>query len=530
MFSVTDQRKDMGRFMREQEIERKNFPTLPIVLCVLAASILAVYGWGIWHYQNRFVKGTVIDGVDVSDMTVSDFQEEISEYVLQVEQRKSDGSILEEDIRGEEIGLSYASVEPLQKILENQNLWLWFLKQDRSHETEGLLTWDEQALKKAVGDLEGFRYDFIEKPEDAYISDYIPGQGFEIVEEKPGNQLDRAKTVKAVEQAVSILKEQLNLEEADCYEKPGITSGDEQLVTVLAKLQKYGDIKITYTFGENKEILDGSLISDWLHVDGLDATLDRAQVEEYVASLRKKYDTIFRSRTFRTSYDDKEITIAGGDYGWWMDYGKEAEELADMIERGESGERTPVYHQTAAAYGTPDYGNTYVEINLTAQHLFVYQDGELKTESDFVSGNSSRGYDTPEGVYGITYKQRNATLVGETYQTPVSYWMPFNKNIGMHDATWRSSFGGNIYRTNGSHGCINLPYQAAQEIYGYIEKGTPVICYHLPGTEPAGRKSETPVTPAAPEPENGTDLPPEPLPETPPVAEELPEAVPASGT
>ena len=211
-------------------------------------------------------------------------------------------------------------------------------------------------------------------------------------------------------------------------------------------------------------------------------TLDQTQVENYVATLRKKYDSIFRSRTFMTSYG-KEIAVDGGDYGWGMNYQQEAKELAAQIETGESGERTPVYYQTAASYGAPDYGDTYVEINLTAQHLFFYKDGQLVMESDFVSGNSARGYDTPEGTYSITYKQRNATLVGENYETPVSYWMPFNKNIGMHDATWRSSFGGTIYKTKGSHGCINMPYEKAQELYGYIEKGTPVICYHLAGTE-----------------------------------------------
>lgn len=183
-----------------------------------------------------------------------------------------------------------------------------------------------------------------------------------------------------------------------------------------------------------------------------------------------------------TSYG-KEVTIDGGDYGWWMNYDKEAEELEAMIEKGESGERTPVYYQTAASYGTPDYGTTYVEINLTAQHLFFYQDGKLMMESDFVSGNSAKGYDTPAGVYSITYKQRDATLTGENYQTPVSYWMPFNKNIGMHDANWRSSFGGTIYKTKGSHGCINMPPAKAQEMYSYVQKGTPVICYHLAGTE-----------------------------------------------
>ena len=188
-----------------------------------------------------------------------------------------------------------------------------------------------------------------------------------------------------------------------------------------------------------------------------------------------------------SSYGE-DITIEGGDYGWWMNYTQEIKELTEMIRRCESGERTPVYYQTADQYGKPDYGNTYVEINLTAQHLFLYKDGNLLLESDFVSGSSARGDDTPPGVYSITYKQRNATLVNEDYRTPVSYWMPFNRNIGLHDAGWRRSYGGQIYKTNGSHGCINLPPESAKEIYENISKGTPVICYELPGTETGVQK------------------------------------------
>ena len=110
--------------------------------------------------------------------------------------------------------------------------------------------------------------------------------------------------------------------------------------------------------------------------------------------LLEKYDTIFRPRKFQTSYGT-EVLIDQGDYGWWMDTDQEVAELTEMIEQGQSGERTPVYRQTAASYDTPDYGNTYVEINLTAQHLFLYKDGQLILESDFVSGNMARGYTTP---------------------------------------------------------------------------------------------------------------------------------------
>ena len=145
-----------------------------------------------------------------------------------------------------------------------------------------------------------------------------------------------------------------------------------------------------------------------------------------------------------------------------------------VIRSGNQVTREPVWLQRGAAHGEFDYGDTYVEVNLTAQHLFFYKDGELIIESDFVSGKSSKGWDTPAGAYPLTYKQRNATLRGEDYETPVSYWMPFNGNIGLHDADWRDSFGGTIYKNNGSHGCLNLPPKTAQIIYEHISAGDPV--------------------------------------------------------
>ena len=161
----------------------------------------------------------------------------------------------------------------------------------------------------------------------------------------------------------------------------------------------------------------------------------------------------------------------------------ETEALAAIIASGESTTREPEYSQKEASHGANDYGDTYVEINLTGQHLFFYKEGKLVVESDFVSGNLAKGWGTPAGSYPLAYKQKNAVLKGENYRTPVNYWMPFNNGIGMHDAKWRSSFGGTIYKTGGSHGCINLPPSVAKTIFDNISAGTPVICYNLPGTE-----------------------------------------------
>ena len=181
-----------------------------------------------------------------------------------------------------------------------------------------------------------------------------------------------------------------------------------------------------------------------------------------------------------------------------MNRADETQELIEQIKNGQSGERSPVYYAQAAQYGDDDIGDSYVEIDLTSQHLWVYVDGELVEDTDFVSGNVSRGNGTPVGIYPITYKERNATLKGENYASKVSYWMPFNGNVGMHDASWRSTFGNDIYLTGGSHGCVNLPVKKAEVIYDYVEKGEPVIVYggltSVPETEMA-EGSETQMDP-----------------------------------
>ena len=85
----------------------------------------------------------------------------------------------------------------------------------------------------------------------------------------------------------------------------------------------------------------------------------------------------------------------------------------------------------------------------------------------------------------LKYKEKDTTLRGPKkedgsyeWESPVTYWMPFNGNVGMHDATWRRAFGGTIYLTSGSHGCINLPLHMAASIYEYVSTGFPVVCYY----------------------------------------------------
>lgn len=286
----------------------------------------------------------------------------------------------------------------------------------------------------------------------------------------------------AVATAIMSLAESVDLEEQGCYLAPSVTSEDEALKTACETMNKYVGAKITYKFGDKAETLNGNEIHNWLTVNGTSVSVSESKAAEYVKNLASTCNTAYKPKTLKTSYG-KTVTITTGNYGWKIDQAKETAALVSLIKNGEQTSREPEYSQKAASHSGNDYGNTYVEINLTAQHLYFYANGKLLVESDFVSGNAAKGWSTPAGAYSITYKQRNATLKGQGYATPVSYWMPFNGGIGLHDANWRKTFGGTIYKNGGSHGCVNLPPAVAKTIYENISTGDPVLCYHLDGTE-----------------------------------------------
>lgn len=249
-------------------------------------------------------------------------------------------------------------------------------------------------------------------------------------------------------------------------------------LTPMEQAQKdLAGVTVTYQFGDQSEVLDSDRILSWLQEkeDG-SVAIDEQQAKAFVKELAEKYDTAYTTRTFHTK-GGRDIQIAQGDYGWRIDQEAETKHLLELLAAKQSAVCEPIYAQTAAVHAKNDWGTTYVEVSLTDQYLWLYKDGHCILESYFVSGNPTRGHATPKGIYGLTYKTRDATLSGEGYDSKVKYWMPFNRNVGLHDAPWRKTFGGQIYRNNGSHGCINLPPANAAKIYENVDKNTPVIVY-----------------------------------------------------
>ena len=458
-------------------------------IAACTAGILLVAAGGVYvgmsqKYKTRFFPNTQINGVDASGKTAAEVQELIAEgvngYTLTIDERNNQT----ETIAGTDIKLHAEFDGSLEKMVATQNpfAWLWHMKQEE-YTIGTMVAYDDAALESQIRNLSCLDPEKAVEPVNAKISEYVSGQGYSIEPEQEGTAVEAEKLTQAVTGAIENLQDHLSLEEADVYKKPTVLKDDASLAEQLDKMNKYAKMSVTYQFGDSTETLNGDQIHAWLiaNADG-SVSVDSSKVSEYVSEMAKAHNTSNKAKTLKTSYGST-IQVSGGTYGWKINQAAETEALAAIIASGESTTREPEYSQKAASHGANDYGDTYVEINLTGQHLFFYKEGKLVVESDFVSGNLAKGWGTPAGSYPLAYKQKNAVLKGENYRTPVNYWMPFNNGIGMHDAKWRSSFGGTIYKTGGSHGCINLPPSVAKTIFDNISAGTPVICYNLPGTE-----------------------------------------------
>lgn len=451
----------------------------------MAGALLGGYLYQANQYLTRFLPGTRINGIEAAGMTPETLNQAFVEAVASYELIIMDG-IGDDSIGSWEVGLAAHPDDGAEKLLASQSVMSWplALLKERAYELPMHISCDADLLKKKIRTLNCIVSEKVTPSENAYIGDAADGKGFAIIPETQGNEVDEAVLYQTVEHALLAQQATLVLSDVDGIYRPAeITSENVVLVEELAALNHMTGVEIVYESLGEPFVLDGSVIKDWIIRESSDGAtrnaLDREKVASFVADMAVRYNTAGTTRQLISTYGP--VVEATGPYGWKIDEQKEVDAIIEAVSAGRSEQREPVYSQRAASRN-PDWGTSYVEVNLTAQYLYLYVNGESVLESPFVSGNVARGWTTPPGIFGLYYKQRGAVLRGPGYASPVSYWMPFNRGIGFHDATWRGTFGGSIYLRNGSHGCINMPVQKAKELFGYLEKDFPIFCYNLEGT------------------------------------------------
>ncbi|WP_436514226.1 L,D-transpeptidase family protein [Clostridium thermobutyricum] len=462
---------------KHSKLKSTNSRKIIIGIITIIVILIVVYLGLSMYFVDHFYFGSSIDSVNISGDTVvqanAKIESKFDGYKLKVEGR--DG--LNVELTNNDIGLNYNQNE-VMKLKNRQNPFKWGIEIFNSNDTKISVSksYDKELLNKTLNNtFYGNKYKVI-SPKNASFK-YVDGK-YEVVKEVYGNKLNKDKVTDAILNAIENGEKQINLENLNCYENPTYLSNSPKVIEAQNELNKYVSSKITYDIGDNKIVVDGSTIHKWLSVNkDMNVVVSNQLVTDFVNSLAAKYNTVGKTRTFKTSLGTT-ATVSGGDFGWKINVPEEVQTLISEIKEGKQIERKPIYSQKGLPYGTVGLGNTYVEVNLSTQHMWYYKDGKLIVQSDVVTGNVSKNDATPQGVYYIKYKEANTHLKGKDYDTPVKFWMPFNGGIGLHDAWWRDKFGKDIYKTSGSHGCVNLPPQVAQTVFDNITPGTIVVCYN----------------------------------------------------
>lgn len=465
--------------------KKKRHKVLGIIGGSVLGVILAVYfGFAIF-FSSHFYFHTTINGVDYSLQSVSKVEDAMTQEVgvYKLSLKEADGDV--DVIDGQQIDLSYKKGEELNTVLKNQNVFLWprSLWENFDIQAPVGVEYDETKLENLLNGLDCMKGENQVAPVSA-VPEY-DGQKFVVKAEELGSLINVDAFKEKVAEYIGGFRNTLDMVEEDCYVKASYFSDSPEVIAACETMNAYLGASVTYTFGDATEVVDGSVISQWLTTDeNMNVTYNEEGVSQYIASLAEKYDTYKKQRTF-TSGSGNTVNVQGGNYGWLIDQAAEIEALKANISNKEVVTKEPVYKQTAASHGAADWGNTYVEVDLTNQYMYLFVNGSVVTSSPIVTGKPSEGSATPQGVYSIRYCKRNAVLRGPkkedgTYEweSPVAFWMPFNGAIGLHDATWQAAFGGSRYLTHGSHGCVNLPYNIAETVFNNVSAGTPVVCHY----------------------------------------------------
>lgn len=449
----------------------KKFFKLSITIFVVL--IIGIYMMGYFFFKENYYPSTYINGKDFSLTKIENFADNYNGmnggFTLNIKERDKSVAITTSDIDFKDEVSSDASVE------QNPLYWPFFILTVSNHEVENKVTFNEQKLRDKIAQLNITSGQI--PSQDAKII-YNNGK-FEIQKEIYGDQVDPNKLYNAIVNSFKSAKSELDLEEEKIYFDPSVLSTDKALIDRAKNMNDFNAHKITYNFADRNEVIEGEvLLSLYKDDEQYIFVPDIEKVREYVIALAKKYDTFKGTRlVYATGLGP--VKVSGGIYGWSTNIDETVNQLVNALQERKTVTLEPIYKMTAQSRTINDIGNSYVEIDIARQHMWFYKDGALVIDTPVVTGNVREGNGTPTGTDKIWSKETNRNLVGETWNSHVNFWMPINwKGVGIHDASWRGKYGGKIYLSHGSKGCVNTPYNAVKVIYSQATEGMPVIVYN----------------------------------------------------
>lgn len=307
------------------------------------------------------------------------------------------------------------------------------------------------------------------------------------VAEKSGWSIDKAGLVRLIEQDIQ-QPGGVNLTLAPHEQAAQVLSA--KLDPAVIEAQRIVKIPLIVTFADKTFIPTVAEIGSWLtfvkatdtSATGLVPAIDESKVKNYVLSVANQLDIAPVNKKVNVENGVSKVTQEGVD-GTAINQDEAVTAILVGMKTGQPvtvrlTSRSIPFKTVTTNLVTLDYSR-YVEVNLSKQHLWVWQDHAVIYETPITSGATGAGLGTVQGLFSIYYKTTNTRLrgyqYGYDYDVAVKYWMPFYQGYGLHDASWRNGkFGGSDYYYGGSHGCVNLPDAAAEFVYNWATVGTPV--------------------------------------------------------
>ena len=472
--------------METREIMKKK---VIIVLCA-AAAVIAVALF-IWLYQchsfsekDSFSDRIYINGTDCSMLLKSDAKELLTDNL-----NSDDFSIVRNGVTIGTIpseNLTYDIEDALDSILKDAGFFTWL-----GYVFGGSISSEvPMIIDDAPDDFKAEIRAFVKKynagrtkSRNAYVD--MSTTEFNVVPEVYGNTISRKLLTADITEHISAGEMSLDFNAEAYRTSPKVTSDSQEISDMLDYCSRYLSANIKYSFGDQVVSVSPAEMNRMIYPDDNgNVTVDEDKVSSFVKKLAKEYNTYGSIRTF-DSTKRGPVNVYGGNYGYIIDQQKEVKELIKDLKKGQDVLREPCYSRKGnGRNGKNDITGTYIEVDLSLQQLWYYKDGKLIVECPIVSGCLKEKMGTIIGTYSLAYKERDATLrggdeeEGTDYESKVSYWMPFCNGYGLHDATWRNVFGGNIYVSNGSHGCINMPYYSAQTLFENVQAGCSIVIFY----------------------------------------------------
>lgn len=321
--------------------KKKNKIKKIVILIILMIFVIGccMYAGISYYYSYHFFYGTTINGIDSSNKTAYEVEQEIAgkkeNYTIQVRARMQDPQA----ITGKDIDYKYVSSGAVLQLLKTQKSWEWIgsLFEIKNYMVQEETSFNREKLEEQVNSLNCAKKENQIAPENAYVS--FVNSEFTIVPETEGNELNTKEAYQMICRAIDNDAAEVDLEsDPKAYKKADVTKESSELQNMVNTYKNLTKANITYTFGDETVTLDGNTIKNWLQFDEKGQLLPddgafRQHVVDYVAQLAADHDTVGTERQFQTT-SGRTVYVYGSAYGWKIDQDKEAAQLMQEIQSG----------------------------------------------------------------------------------------------------------------------------------------------------------------------------------------------------